>query len=58
MDGPVQRVKIYKEEDRLTVLTILAKNGYKVWIDKEPKSPNTKTMEYGVYFQEPEVKKC
>lgn len=51
MDQPVFKIKIYQEQDRLDVCSILAKNGYKVWIGKEPKATNKKATEYYVYFQ-------
>lgn len=56
MAEPVQKVKVYKEEDRVVVAGILVKNGYKVWQGKEPKEPGKKSMDYCVYFQEDEQK--
>lgn len=58
MEAPILKMKVYQEQDRLDVVAVLAKNGYKVWIGKEPKATNKKAFEYYVYFQDqgkPEV---
>ena len=38
------KLEIGSEQDRLTVGSILMKNGYVVWIDKEKRPPNKKPV--------------
>lgn len=45
MDG-VMELKIYNQEDRLTVASILIKNGYTVSQGKRQRSPTGKTLDY------------
>ena len=40
------KIEIFKEEDRMTVAAILAKNGYRVSQGKGRKSPNSKAYVY------------
>lgn len=52
MEAPIQKMKVYQEQDRLDVAAILVKNGYRVWVGKEPKATNKKAYDYYVYFQD------
>ena len=52
MEAPIQKMKVYQEQDRLDVAAILVKNGYRVWVGKEPKPTNKKAYDYYVYFQD------
>lgn len=52
MEKPIQKAKVYKEQDRITLASILVANGYKVWFGKEPKAANKRSMDYVVCFQE------
>lgn len=45
MDGAME-LKIYNQEDRLTVASILIKNGYTVSQGKRQRSPTGKTLDY------------
>ena len=52
MEKPIQKAKVYKEQDRIDLASILIANGYKCWFGKEPKASNKKASEYYVYYQE------
>lgn len=43
-------LKIYNLEDRLTVSTILIKNGYDVGQHQRKKDPNSKALDYFLHF--------
>ena len=47
-------LKIYKQEDRITVASILVKNGYEVSQKKRQKSPGSKSVEYYLDVKEVE----
>ncbi len=42
----VMELKIYNQEDRLTVAAILIKNGYTVAQGKKQKTPTGKSLDY------------
>ncbi len=42
----VMELKIYNQEDRLTVATILIKNGYTVAQGKKQRTPTGKSLDY------------
>ena len=45
------KLRIFHEEDRLTVAAILIKNGYRVEQGKEPR-PGTKTADYYLLLED------
>ena len=44
--NPVMELKIYNQEDRLTVAAILIKNGYTVAQGKKQRIPTGKSLDY------------
>lgn len=52
MEKPIQMVKVYKEQDRVTLSSILVANGYKVWFGKVKKSADKRSTDYVVCYQE------
>ncbi len=44
--NPVIKLKIYNQEDRLTVAAILIKNGYTVAQGKKQRTPTGKSLDY------------
>jgi hypothetical protein len=46
MSGDVAELKIYNQEDRLTVASILIKNGYTVSQSKRYRNATGKSMDY------------
>lgn len=46
MASDVMELKIYNQEDRLTVASILIKNGYTVAQSKKQRTPTGKTLDY------------
>lgn len=49
-----QEIKIYNLEERMSVATILIKNGYTVRQGKRLRTPTGKTLDYILYIQEDE----
>lgn len=49
------KINVFKEDDRLTVASILIKNGYTVRQGKEKKKPDGKTYVYYVETVEEET---
>lgn len=47
----VQKVRISRKDDRLTVASVLVENGYQVWLGKE-KREGTRGYDYCIYFTE------
>lgn len=43
------KIKVFKEDDRVTVSSILVKNGYKVWLSKVRRG---KTYDYYLNYEE------
>lgn len=54
MSNPVQKIRVYEKADRRTVASILTANGYVVWEGKDAKAGNKKSLDYCVFFKEPE----
>lgn len=48
------KIEIKGEADRLTVATLLVKNGYTVWQGRELKSSTSRTYNYYVYAEKGE----
>ena len=44
--NPVMELKIYNQEDRLTVAAILIKNGYTIAQGKKQRTPTGKSLDY------------
>ncbi len=49
MEGQEIELKIHNQEDRLTVIGILAKNGYDVGQHKRQRTPTGKVLDYYVH---------
>lgn len=49
-----QEIKVYNLEERMSVATILIKNGYTVRQGKRLRTPTGKTLDYILYIQEDE----
>ena len=52
MGGNRMYLKIYNQQDRLDVATILLKNGYTVSQTKRKNNPNGKTVDYYLAVEE------
>ncbi len=52
VEKPVQMAKVYKEQDRVALASILVANGYKVWFGKVKKSADKRSTDYVVCYQE------
>lgn len=57
MNNEILKIEIFNESDRLTVASILVKNGYKVYQSKERKAPTSRAYTYFIVAEKTDDQK-